>query len=173
VEHFPQGKFFAYFAYGFSVSEVEIDVLTGEFTLLRADLYYDGGLSSNPAIDVGQIEGGYVQGLGFVTTEEVLFDDHGRLVTDNTWTYKPPCTKSIPLDMRVTLLEHDPASREAQQRAGLLAVASSKSTCEPTFSLGVSAYFAIKHAVRAAHSDHSGHVWMSPRPARSSRVSAV
>jgi xanthine dehydrogenase/oxidase len=156
VDHFPQGKFFAYFAYGFSVSEVEIDVLTGEFTVLRADLYYDAGLSTNPAIDVGQIEGGYVQGLGFVTTEEVLFDEHGRLVTDNIWTYKPPCTKTIPLDMRVTLLEHDPTTRESQDRAGLLAVASSKSTCEPTLSLGVSAYFAIKHAVRAAHSDLTG-----------------
>ena len=77
-------------------------------------------------------------------------------MTDNIWTYKPPCTKTIPLDMRVTLLEHDPTTRESQDRAGLLAVASSKSTCEPTLSLGVSAYFAIKHAVRAAHSDLTG-----------------
>ncbi len=156
VDHFPHGKFFAYFAYGFSVSEVEIDVLTGEFTVLRADLYYDAGRSPNPAIDVGQIEGGYVQGLGFVTTEQVLFDDEGRLVTDNIWTYKPPCTKTIPLDLRVSLLEHDPDSREAQERAKLLAVASSKSTAEPTLSLGVSAYFAIKHAVRDAHRELTG-----------------
>jgi xanthine dehydrogenase/oxidase len=155
VDHFPQGKFFADFAYGFSVSEVEIDVLTGEFTVLRADLYYDAGRSPNPAIDIGQIEGGYVQGLGFVTTEQVLFDDAGRLVTDNIWTYKPPCTKTIPLDLRVTLLEHDHASREAQERARLLAVASSKSTSEPTLSLGVSAYFAIKHAVREAHREQT------------------
>ena len=156
MDHFPQGKFFAYFAYGFSVSEVEIDVLSGEFTVLRADLYYDAGRSPNPAIDVGQIEGGYVQGLGFVTTEQVLFDDEGRLVTDNIWTYKPPCTKTIPLDFRVSFLEHDPESREAQERARLLAVASSKSTCEPTLSLGVSAYFAIKNAVRKAHRDLTG-----------------
>jgi xanthine dehydrogenase/oxidase len=156
VEHFPHGKFFAYFAYGFSVSEVEIDVLTGEFTVLRADLYYDAGRSPNPAIDVGQIEGGYVQGLGFVTTEQILFDDHGRLVTDNIWSYKPPCTKTIPIDLRVTMLEHDPESREAQERARLLAVAASKSTCEPTLSLGVSAYFAIKRAVREAHREQTG-----------------
>jgi xanthine dehydrogenase/oxidase len=156
VDHFPQGKFFAYFAYGFSVSEVEIDVLTGEFTVLRADLYYDAGRSPNPAIDIGQIEGGYVQGLGFVTTEQVLFDDEGRLVTDNIWTYKPPCTKTIPLDFRVSLLEQDPDSREAQERAKLLAVASSKSTSEPTLSLGVSAYFAIKHAVCNAHRELTG-----------------
>jgi xanthine dehydrogenase/oxidase len=156
VERFPHGKFFAYFAYGFSVSEVEIDVLTGEFTVLRADLYYDAGRSPNPAIDVGQIEGGYVQGLGFVTTEEVLFDDHGRLVTDNIWSYKPPCTKTIPLDFRVTLLEHDREGREAQERAQLLAVAASKSTSEPTLSLGISAYFAIKRAVREAHRELTG-----------------
>ncbi len=124
--------------------------------MLRADLYYDAGRSTNPAIDIGQIEGGYVQGLGFVTTEEVLFDEKGRLVTDNIWTYKPPCTKTIPLDLRVSFLEHDPESREAQQRAKLLAVAASKSTSEPTLSLGVSAYFAIKHAVREAHRDLTG-----------------
>jgi xanthine dehydrogenase/oxidase len=156
VDHFPHGKSFAYFAYGFSVSEVEIDVLTGEFTVLRADLYYDAGRSPNPAIDVGQIEGGYVQGLGFVTTEEVLFDREGRLVTDNIWTYKPPCTKTIPLDFRVSLLERDSGDREAEESARLLAVASSKSTSEPTLSLGVSAYFAIKHAVREAHRDLTG-----------------
>ncbi len=116
VEHFPNGKFFAYFAYGFSVSEVEVDVLTGESTVLRADLYYDAGRSTNPAIDIGQIEGGYVQGLGFVTTEEVLYDEHGRLITDNIWTYKPPCSKTIPIDLRVTLLEHDPESRRHRSR---------------------------------------------------------
>ena len=156
MDHFPHGKFFAYFAYGFSVSEVEIDVLTGEFTVLRADLYYDAGRSPNPAIDIGQIEGGYVQGLGFVTTEEILFDDEGRLVTDNIWTYKPPCTKTIPLDLRVSLTPHDPDSRDEQEQARLLAVSSSKSTCEPTLSLGISAYFAIKHAVLAAHRDLLG-----------------
>lgn len=156
VDRFPNGKFFAYFAYGFSVSEVEVDVLTGEYTVLRADLYYDSGRSPNPAIDIGQIEGGYVQGLGFVTTEEVIFDDHGRLVTDNIWTYKPPCTKTIPIDMRVALLEHDRGSLEAQEHADLLAVSASKSTAEPTLSLGVSAYFAIKRAVREAHRESTG-----------------
>jgi xanthine dehydrogenase/oxidase len=91
-----------------------------------------------------------------VTTEEVLFDEHGRLLTDNIWTYKPPCTKTIPIDFRVSLLEHDPESLEAQERARLLAVASSKSTSEPTLSLGVSAYFAIKHAIREARREQTG-----------------
>ncbi|MFO0825618.1 MAG: molybdopterin cofactor-binding domain-containing protein [Gemmataceae bacterium] len=153
----PRGKFFAYFAYGLSVSEVEIDVLTGEHTVLRADLLYDAGHSPNPAIDIGQVEGGYVQGfLGFVTTEEIIYDANGRLVTDNIWSYKLPCTKSIPLDMRVTLAEHDPASRAAQEKAGLLAVAASKSAAEPTLSLAVSAYFAIKQAIRAARAEQTG-----------------
>jgi xanthine dehydrogenase/oxidase len=156
VQNFPRGKFFAYFAYGFSVSEVEIDVLTGEHTVLRADLLYDAGRSPNPAIDVGQVEGGYVQGLGFVTTEEVVYDEGGRLVTDNIWSYKPPCSKSIPLDLRVALAEHDPDSRAAQEKAGLLAVAASKSAAEPTLSLAVSAYFAIKQAIRAARAEQTG-----------------
>ena len=156
VQNFPRGKFFAYFAYGFSVSEVEIDVLTGEHTVLRADLLYDAGQSPNPAIDIGQIEGGYVQGLGFVTTEEVLYDETGRLITDNIWSYKPPCSKSIPLDMRIALAEHEPESRVAQEKAGLLAVAASKSAAEPTLSLGVSAYFAIKQAIRAARFEQTG-----------------
>jgi xanthine dehydrogenase/oxidase len=156
VENFPRGKFFAYFAYGFSVSEVEIDVLTGEHTVLRADLLYDAGQSPNPAIDIGQIEGGYVQGLGFMTTEEIIYDDSGKLITDNIWTYKPPCSKSIPLDMRVALADTDPVSRAAQEKAGLLAVAASKSAAEPTLSLGVSAYFAIKQAVRAARLEQTG-----------------
>ncbi|MBA4192022.1 MAG: xanthine dehydrogenase [Planctomycetaceae bacterium] len=156
VQNFPRGKFFAYFAYGFSVSEVEIDVLTGEHTVLRADLLYDAGHSPNPAIDIGQVEGGYVQGLGFITTEEIIYDDTGQLVTDNIWSYKPPCSKSIPLDMRVALAEHDPASRAAQEKAGLLAVAASKSAAEPTLSLAVSAYFAIKQAIRAARAEQTG-----------------
>ena len=156
VQNFPRGKFFAYFAYGFSVSEVEIDVLTGEHTVLRADLLYDAGLSPNPAIDIGQVEGGYVQGLGFLTTEEILYDEDGRLITDNIWTYKPPCTKSIPLDFRVALADHDKESRAAQEKAGLLAVGASKSAAEPTLSLGVSAYFALKQAVRAARAEQTG-----------------
>ncbi len=125
--------------------------------MLTADLYYDAGRSPNPArIDIGQIEGGYVQGLGFVTTEEIRYDEEGRIQTDNLWNYKPPCTKTIPLDFRVSLLEHDPESRDAQERARLLAVSASKSACEPTLSLGVSAYFAIKRAVREARRELTG-----------------
>lgn len=154
--NFPRGRFFAYFTYAFAVSEVEIDVLTGESTVLRADIRYDAGRSLNPAIDIGQIEGGYVQGLGFVTTEEIRYDEEGRLLTDNIWNYKPPCTKSIPLDLRVTLTPSTPERWREQEQARLLAVYSSKSASEPCLSLGNSAYFAIKHAVLAARQDLTG-----------------
>ena len=156
VDHYDHGKFFAYFTYSFSASEVEIDVLTGEFTVIRTDLLYDAGKSPNPAIDIGQIEGGFVQGLGFVTTEESLFDHEGRLITDNVWTYKTPCSKTIPIDLRVSLIPRDTASCFKQEQAGLLAVKASKSTSEPTLSLGNSVYFAIKHAIMAARREQTG-----------------
>ncbi len=156
AEHYPRGRFFAYFTYAFAVSEVEIDVLTGETTVLRADIRYDAGRSLNPAIDIGQIEGGYVQGLGFVTTEEIRYDEQGRLLTDNIWNYKPPCTKSIPLDLRVTLTPSTPERWHQQEQIRLLAVYSSKSVSEPCLSLGNSAYFAIKQAVLAARTDLTG-----------------
>ena len=156
VDHYEYGKFFAYFTYSFSVSEVEIDVLTGEFTVIRSDLLYDAGKSPNPAIDIGQIEGGFVQGLGFVTTEEMIYNEEGHLVTDNIWTYKPPCSKSIPLDLRVSLIPRDTASCFKQEQAGLLAVKASKSTSEPTLSLGNSVYFAIKHAIMDARREQTG-----------------
>jgi xanthine dehydrogenase/oxidase len=156
VDHYAYGKFFAYFTYSFACSEVEIDVLTGEFSVIRADLLYDSGKSPNPAIDIGQIEGGFVQGLGFVTSEETIFDEAGRLVTDNIWTYKPPCSKSIPLDFRVKLIPRDTASCFKQEQAGLLAVKGSKSTSEPVLSLGNSVYFAIKNAIMDARREQSG-----------------
>ncbi len=172
VDHYEYGKFFAYFTYSFSVSEVEIDVLTGEFTVIRSDLLYDAGKSPNPAIDIGQIEGGFVQGLGFVTTEETIFDEEGHLVTDNIWTYKPPCSKSIPLDLRVGLISRDTASCIKQEQAGLLAVRASKSTSEPTLSLGNSVYFAIKHAIMDARREQTGvEEWIElPAPLSCQRI---
>jgi xanthine dehydrogenase/oxidase len=155
-DRFPTGRFFAYFTYSFSVSEVEIDVLTGEHIVLRTDILYDAGRSSNPAIDIGQIEGGFVQGLGFVTTEEMIYDEAGRPVTDNIWTYKPPCTKSIPLDLRVTLASPNPALMALQEQARLVAVQGTKSATEPCLSLGNSVYFAIKHAVMDARRELTG-----------------
>jgi xanthine dehydrogenase/oxidase len=172
VDHYENGKFFAYFTYSFSISEVEIDVLTGEFSVIRTDLLYDSGKSSNPAIDIGQIEGGFVQGLGFVTTEETIYNEEGRLVTDNIWTYKPPCSKTIPLDLRVTLIPRDTAECFKQEQAGLLAVKATKSTSEPVLSLGNSVFFAIKNAIMAARFDQTGvEEWLElPAPLTCQRI---
>jgi xanthine dehydrogenase/oxidase len=155
-ERHPKGKPFLYFVYSAAVSEVEIDVLTGEFTLLRADLLYDTGKSPNPAIDVGQIEGGYIQGVGFATTEEVVYDHAGALVTDNIWSYKPPCTKTIPLDFRVRLHPVNEARNAREALAEKHAVKASKTAGEPCLTLGISAYLAIKRAIMDARRELTG-----------------
>jgi xanthine dehydrogenase/oxidase len=155
-ERHTSGKPYLYFAFSAVVTEVEIDVLTGEFTILRADLLYDTGKSPNPAIDIGQIEGGYVQGVGFATTEELVYDDKGGLVTDNIWSYKPPCSKTIPLDFRVRLHPVDEARNALEAQAEMHAVKSSKSAGEPGMTLGITAYFAIKRAVMDARRELTG-----------------
>jgi xanthine dehydrogenase/oxidase len=155
-ERHTSGKPYLYFAYSAVATEVEIDVLTGEFTILRADLLYDTGKSPNPAIDIGQIEGGYIQGVGFATTEELVYDHHGALVTDNIWSYKPPCTKTIPLDFRVRLHPVDEARNILEGHAEMQAVKSSKAAGEPGMTLGVTAYFAIKRAIMDARRELTG-----------------
>ncbi len=152
----PVGHPHFYYCYSAAATEVEIDVLTGEFVILRADLLYDPGKSPNPAIDIGQIEGGYVQGVGYVTTEETVFDEHGKLVTDNTWSYKPPCSKSIPLDFRVRLRPVDEARNMLEDRAEMHAVKSSKTVGEPGMTLGITAYLAIKRAMMDARRELTG-----------------
>ena len=91
----------SYNSYSAAVQEVELDVLTGEIQLIRTDILFDAGISLNPAIDIGQIEGGFVMGLGLCLTEEVLYDANGKLLTHNTWEYKPETALDIPLDLRV------------------------------------------------------------------------
>lgn len=156
TERNPRGKPFLYFAYGAAVTEVEIDVLTGEFKILRADVVCDVNKSPNPAIDIGQLEGGFVQGIGFATTEELIYDHNGKLVTDNIWSYKPPCTKTIPIDFRVRL---HPVDEERNQREALAekhAVKMSKSFTESSYTLGASTYIAIKQAVKEARQQLTG-----------------
>ncbi len=152
----PSSSPYYYYVYSAAATEVEIDVLTGEFTILRADVLYDAGKSPNPAIDIGQLEGGYVQGVGFVTTEETVFDGKGALVTDNIWSYKPPCTKTIPLDFRFRFYPVDEARNALEERAELHAVKSSKTTGEPSMTLGITAYFAIKRAIMDARRELTG-----------------
>ena len=98
-----RGRPFYYFAYGAAVTEVAIDTLTGENRILRADILHDAGSSLNPAIDLGQVEGGYVQGAGWLTTEELVWDDKGRLRTHAPSTYKIPACSDRPPVFNVTL----------------------------------------------------------------------
>lgn len=156
TEKNPKGKPFLYYAYGAAVTEVEIDVLTGEFKILRADAVCDVNKSPNPAIDIGQLEGGFVQGIGFATTEELIYDEHGRLVTDNIWSYKPPCSKTIPIDFRVKLQPVDEEKNARELLAEQQAVKSSKSFTESSLTLGASTYIAIKQAIKEARKELTG-----------------
>ena len=131
------GRPFFYFAHGVSVSEVVIDMLTGENRLLRADILHDVGVSLNPSIDIGQVEGGYVQGVGWLTTEELVWDDTGKLLTHAPSTYKIPVSSDRPDIFNVTLWKNE-NSEETIYR--------SKAVGEPPLMLGLSAFFALSHA---------------------------
>lgn len=170
----PYGRPYLYFNYGAACSEVEIDVLTGEFSIVRADLLYNAGKSLNSILDIGQIQGGFVQGVGNLTTEQIVIDPGGRLLSDGTWDYKPPCSKTIPIDFRVTLqradrIAHvpqdwlDKAIISAVTSSGavlsLSAIQSSRTTGEPPFILASSVFFAIKHAILAARQDQGDNHW--------------
>jgi xanthine dehydrogenase molybdopterin binding subunit len=134
------GRPFNYYAFGMGVTEAEVDTLTGAHAILRTDILYDAGDSVNPAIDCGQVEGGYVQGLGWCTTEEILWDAKGNLLTHSPDTYKIPAVRDIPRDFRVALLEGHPNPG---------AIHGSKAVAEPPFMLALSAWLAIKDAVSA------------------------
>jgi len=135
------GRPFFYYAYGAAVSEVIIDTLTGEYRILRADILHDCGESINPAIDMGQIEGGFVQGVGWLTSEELWWNDDGELKTHAPSTYKIPTSSDIPIDFRVTMLESASNREETIYR--------SKAVGEPPLMLGLSVFFAIRDAVAA------------------------
>ena len=106
-----QGRPFYYFAYGAALSEVEVDTLTGEYRLRRVDILHDAGQSLNPAIDLGQVEGGFVQGMGWLTTEELWWDDKGHLRTHAPSTYKIPACGDIPAAFNVSLFKAGPQQR--------------------------------------------------------------
>lgn len=137
-----QGSPFYYFAYGAAASEVEIDLLTGESRVLRADVIHDCGASLNPAIDLGQIEGGFVQGMGWLTMEELVWDAEGRLRTHAPSTYKIPGSRDAPTDFRVHILEDAPNRKETVFR--------SKAVGEPPLMLAISVWLAIRDAAAAA-----------------------
>ncbi len=135
-----EGRPFLYFAFGMAVSEVLVDALTGHVDLLRTDILHDVGDSINPGIDVGQIRGGFIQGVGWATTEEILWDENGRLLTHSPDTYKIPTAGDIPADFRISLLDGVPNPT---------VVGKSKAVGEPPLMLAFSVWLAIKDALSA------------------------
>ena len=134
-----QGEPFYYFAYGAAVSEVVVDTLTGEWRLLRADLLQDVGRSLNPAIDRGQVEGGFIQGMGWLTMEELVWDANGALATHAPSTYKIPVASDCPPQFNVWLWERGENQRDIAYR--------SKAVGEPPLMLALSVFHAIYDAV--------------------------
>ena len=134
-----QGRPFFYFAYGAAVSEVLIDTLTGEWKLLRADVLHDVGQSINPAVDIGQIEGGFIQGMGWLTSEELYWHPQtGRLMTHAPSTYKIPTASDCPADFRVKLFSNINVEDTIHR---------SKAVGEPPLLLPFSVFLAIRDAV--------------------------
>jgi xanthine dehydrogenase large subunit len=133
------GRPFFYFAYGAAASEVIVDTLTGEYKVTRVDILHDVGASLNPAIDLGQIEGGFVQGMGWLTSEELWWDDKGRLHTHAPSTYKIPACSDRPADFRMKLVEGRPNREETIYR--------SKAVGEPPLMLAISVFRAIADAI--------------------------
>ena len=135
-----KGRPFYYYAYGAAVSEVVVDTLTGEWRLLRADVLHDAGRSINPAIDIGQVEGAFIQGMGWLTTEELWWNKNGKLMTHAPSTYKIPTVNDCPTDFRVHLFNNANVEDSIHR---------SKALGEPPLLLPFSVFFAIRDAVAA------------------------
>ena len=143
------GRPFYYFAYGAACTQVAIDTLTGESRVLKVDILHDVGRSINPAIDIGQIEGGFVQGMGWLTTEQLVWNDKGLLTTHAPSTYKIPTAGDVPKNFHIDLWPE--ANREDN-------VFGSKAVGEPPFMLAISVYEALRDAVANARGEHGGAV---------------
>jgi len=139
------GKVFSYYTYGAACSEVEVDTLTGEHSVLRADVVMDLGKSLNPALDIGQIEGAFVQGMGWSTYEQIVYDHKGLLFSRGPGTYKVPGPGDVPEEFNVALLK---------ESCNPYAVHSSKGVGEPPLYLGQVVFWAIHEAVKAAREDN-------------------
>lgn len=142
---------FVGFTYSAACSVTEIDVLTGEVKILSSDIVYDMGCSINPALDIGQVEGAFVQGIGYLLTEKLVFEpsgkDKGRLNTTNTWRYKIPAVTTIPLQMNTYLFPRDSVNYIPDDPNDIF---SAKEVGEPPLVLANSVFFAIKGAIRAS-----------------------
>lgn len=141
-----KGRPFYYFCYGAAVSEIAIDVLTGESKLLRVDILHDVGRSLNDAIDRGQIEGGFMQGVGWLTSEELVWDASGRLSTHSPSTYKIPTASDWPDHFNVEIAAWNENSEDTVFR--------SKAVGEPPFMLAISVFQALRHAIGTMGPSH-------------------
>ncbi|CAL8082189.1 unnamed protein product [Orchesella dallaii] len=140
-----------YDIWGLTLIEVLVDILTGEFKIVRADIVEDVGKSLNPEVDIGQIEGSIAMGLGLWTTEKLVYDKNtGQLLTNGTWEYKVPLHMDVPEDLRVTML------RNAPNPFGVLA---SKATGEPPLVMSCCILFAIRNAIQSARNDAGNTEW--------------
>ncbi len=133
-----QGRPFFYFANGAAISEVIVDTLTGEYRVLRTDILHDVGRSLNPAIDIGQIEGGFIQGMGWLTTEELVWNDQGQLLSNSPATYKIPAISDTPPVFNVQLFEQENDEETVYH---------SKAVGEPPFMLAISVWSALRDAI--------------------------
>jgi len=133
------GSPFYYFTYGFAISEVVIDTLTGESRTLRADILQDCGKSLNPRVDYGQIEGAYVQGMGWLTSEELVWNENGEILTHGPSTYKIPGSRDVPQEFNIHILEDAPNRMPTIYR--------SKAIGEPPLMLAISVWLALRDAV--------------------------
>ncbi len=133
-----QGRPFHYFAWGAAVSEVAVHSRTGHYQVQRVDILHDVGTSLNPALDMGQIEGGFVQGLGYMTTEELVWDNQGRLATPGPASYKIPTAGDVPPIFNVQLFEHPNAEKT---------IYCSKAVGEPPLMLAISVWSALRDAI--------------------------
>ncbi|MEY2498562.1 MAG: hypothetical protein QOD12_2118 [Verrucomicrobiota bacterium] len=145
---------FVGFTYSAACSVAEIDVLTGEVKIISSDIVYDMGESMNPALDIGQVEGAFVQGLGYLLTEKLVFepsgDEKGRLNTTNTWRYKIPAVTTIPLEMNTYLFPRESVKTIPEDTNDIF---SAKEVGEPPLVLANSVFFAIKAAIRASRTE--------------------
>ncbi|XP_063928230.1 uncharacterized protein LOC135141244 [Zophobas morio] len=133
-----------YQVYGVCAAEVLLDVLTGQYLVTRVDLIEDTGESMSPEIDIGQVEGAFVMGMGYYTTEQIVYNYEGKLLTNNTWTYHPPGARDIPINFNVKFPKNNPNP---------VGVLKSKATGEPAVCLAVAVPLAIRHAVASARAD--------------------
>lgn len=169
ADYTKRGTPFAYFTQGVAVAEVDVDTLTGDFHVLRADILMDLGNSLNPAIDIGQIEGAFVQGMGWLTLEEAVWGDKahkwvrpGHMFTQGPGTYKIPSFNDVPLDFRVALLHDEPNPA---------AIYSSKAVGEPPYFMASAVFLAIRNAISAARLENGieGHFELDA-PATAERI---